>query len=471
MTTNGMTVHTKATGWVWQADHQSKAGMVMVPVRGSGKFWVSVDQPETAVSFAAADPAALMGLAEVFGNDWCRAVLRAAGPAGSSSDPGWAPPALPDSWTRLAVIRGLQQWTPFEVSESVLAVDEALAWQEVGMIGHARQMIRLVAPTVIRLHAALYQGLLPPAAAEMTTAACELALEALPDTDPTRMALQRELGWVTERTTITDVDLDRALTQWHGAGAREADYALALGVGTSQQLMVAVRVDPLAVEPRMIRWSGPNHPLVTVTGAPPSLRVEVELAPGVDAIDVAAMQVVITDRRSGAVVARKALEMIEVATSGEDGLLASWAGPRAAATVEVSEVTGSLLVGVESAGRTQRCDPFLSLLAAAEHHEIAFWAAQRATAVHHLGLKANAAAAAQHLREAQRALVDAEAVAGTDPDFLAAVAEVRDRLERATTDPPPENGPRRLSLAELALGFVLEEVTDLVDIDDGDGLA
>lgn len=455
------------TTWTWHAARTEVAGMVEMPAPGGCRWWAHVSDPHTVTAWSLIDDDdAARPLAETFGPAWAERVGKILAGEAEPSDDHLAPPALPDGWARVVVVRGLRRWCPFPLDEVSLVVDEALAWDAAGEHAMAGLVIGGVGAVVTRHVEALLDGDLPRVAAPIVSAAWRLALEHLDDDDPDREALLALEDRLVEATRLDTDVLDATLARWTFDAARVAtllelldgEPATAMGgtLGGVEEAGATTEtgpggprdepdveggeVDPLVVSPRIVAGAALPEVDVRVREQEGDAVVEVRLGPGVEPTsrEAASLVAYLCARGSGRILARARL-----IAADEPGLLRA----RLSAPPGVPAAAGVYEVGVATRLRT---DPLGRALAHLDRLALALWSADRlAEVARRCGVpswREEIDARRRGLRtRATLARRAAEDAAGDDPAALARVAATV-----AYGEHPPSNAADAASAPTLA---------------------
>ncbi len=420
-------------GWSWRVPATRELALTTVPVPAGGTLWVDAFDPSRVVAFHAPTPAALGSLAATLGQDWLERTLRTLGPGGASDDDALAPDTLPDAWQRVALLHALRQWSPAPLDESLLDIDESIAWSDAGVEAWADAVAASDAYRILDLVRRLHDGGLPAATHDAIEDAAALAVRALPDGDERRRSLIEAEATMADATALDPAELTTVLDGWSVDSHREAALTLrgGTGEGARERSAVQVLVDPLAVHTRVIAWAGPNQPVISARVTDGSVEIRVTLGTGFDAATTEALGLVVfaVEPRTGRILASA-----PVHGDGETEVVGSLdlepAGP--VTLVGVCDASALERVRTDRAGRSA---------ALAEQHLLAAWSATRLA---HAG-RGSLSSAADALRTADERAVDARDPLAFDRSLS--------RVRRLLHDGPPVGVSAPL-LAERLVGVL-----------------
>ena len=355
-------------GWSWRVPAARTLTHTAVPAPGGATLFVDTFDTSRVVAFHAPTPTALGALAATLGQDWLERTVRLLGPGGASDDDTLAPAPLPDTWQRIALVYAVRQWTRAPLDDSLLDVDELLAWSDAGVDAWADAVAASNAYRILNLVRHLHDGDLPAAVHDAVERAASLATGALPDGDERHQALIEAESTMAQATALDHGELTAAIAGW--AVDLEPAAALTLSSGPEPAPArpgVQVVIDPLAVHTRVIAWAGPNQPAISTQVANGSVEVRITLGAGYDTDTSEALDLVVfaVEPRSGRV-----LGSAPVRPGGHTEVVAA---------LDLGATADIALVGVCDATALDRVrtDPAGRSAALAEQHLLAAWSAAR----------------------------------------------------------------------------------------------
>jgi hypothetical protein len=306
-----MNTTTTPTGWEWQPDTAPAAGRTRVDLGRGAHLWVDLTVPEHPVAAHASDPGALARLSAALGVGYCEDLLRTHPTGGTTGDSRRLPelPPLTPAWAHLALVKAVNQYSPLHLDESLLVIDQALAWQQVGFPRRAAALAQAVDTIIVDLWAAGHAGILPVTAASLAAQAVNLLAEA-PDTDPDTLARIAALQ-ATNGPELSDVDLVFLTELW----ASEIPLASHLGA-TKPPELPALLLDPRMLPPRLLRWGGTNWTDITLSPSSLGLTLHVALRQGCEpwSVEARTLRAIAIDTTNG-----DRLATATFTASGSDG--------------------------------------------------------------------------------------------------------------------------------------------------------
>lgn len=137
------------TGWRWRSGQPVDVGVACIEVGHRARIWVDYTRPDSVAAFEAEDLTGLSALTDLFGKAWADLLLDKYGPSAATDDAELAPPPLEPPWRRLAAVLAVSQWSPMELDEADIIIDEACAWAACGRSRYAAEELLTVQNTVV----------------------------------------------------------------------------------------------------------------------------------------------------------------------------------------------------------------------------------------------------------------------------------------------------------------------------------
>jgi len=229
-------------------------------------------------------------------------------------DASLAPPPLTPTWTRLAVVLSVEQWSPQPLDESVLTIDTALAWAGCGHHERAEALLTLVQNTVADLWVSRQVGQLPLQAVDHVAEAVALLREASSVDHGVMEILADDGAGAGKDPPLADEN------PWAEGGAVGPPGPIRRAIDQEE---VPVLVDPRLIYPRLLAWLPSGHDVTASAGAQTVLvRAVVSDMTTANAYELETLQAALVDFRTGQQVAHAPFS-----SADEDGVVTSIVSP------------------------------------------------------------------------------------------------------------------------------------------------
>ncbi|TFV88056.1 hypothetical protein E4P40_10525 [Blastococcus sp. CT_GayMR20] len=288
----GGLVETEGGGIAWWSYRPPAVAPGAVRVADGIAFQVDGGDPQRLVAWSAASPGQVAALVPFLGPGEWTGEVEAFVQSGDRSPRRLVMPTVPDGAARLGLVAAVRRWFVRPIDETLLSIDEALAWHAAGHDAEAARLLSRSTSVLVSYGDQVLDGLLPGPVCDLVGTATSLAADLLPSGHPDRAEVREMAVQMSARAALADLQVAWTNVLPDSAGAMRSGRAVS-----------ATAVDLSLVPPRVLAWRSAREPEILSVHLQEQdlLEVTVPLAQGVRTTDgdVRDLTVSVTDPRTG----------------------------------------------------------------------------------------------------------------------------------------------------------------------------